>query len=51
MVEEVEDNNYEEVPRSRPTQAAMNIHSQVKPAYIAVLRPWLMVVVKERACA
>ena len=31
VAEEVEDNNYEEVTRSRPAQAAANLHSQVKP--------------------
>ncbi len=31
VAEEVEDNNYEEVRRSYPAQAAANLHSQVKP--------------------
>ena len=31
VAEEVKDYHYEEVPRSRPAQAAANLHSQVKP--------------------
>jgi hypothetical protein len=31
VAEEVEDNNYEEIRRSRPAPAAANLHSRVKP--------------------
>ncbi len=47
--------NYEDVPKCRPAQVASNLHSQVKPrdgsAYIVVRRLWLIVEVKEPACA
>ncbi len=36
VAEEVKDNSYEEVTRSRPAQAAANLHSQVKPSVYCI---------------